>query len=134
MAGITLAAQAWAIGSGLGHWQTMVFCILAFSQLGHVMAIRSERQYLWEQGIHTNPALLGAVLLTVVLQLLVVYTPQGNALFHTEPLELQELALCVAFSMVPFHAVEFEKFFRRRFLGKGGGPKTAPPGRDADKP
>lgn len=131
MAGITLAAQAWAIGGGLGHWQTMVFCILAFSQLGHVMAIRSERQYLWEEGLHTNPALLGAVLLTVVLQLLVVYTPRGNALFHTQPLELKELALCLALSLVPFHAVEGEKFFRRRFLGKGGGPRNELPGRDA---
>ncbi|NDC78722.1 MAG: hypothetical protein EBZ67_12730, partial [Chitinophagia bacterium] len=101
---------------------------------GHVMAIRSERQYLWEQGIHTNPALLGAVLLTLVLQLLVVYTPQGNALFHTEPLELRELALCLAFSLVPFHAVEFEKFFRRRFLGKGGAPRTVPSDREPKIP
>lgn len=125
MAGITLAAQAWTLGRGFGHWQTMVFCILAFSQLGHVMAIRSERRYLYEQGLFSNPALLGAVLLTVALQLLVVYTPQGNTLFHTEPLDTLELALCLACSLVPFHAVEFEKFVRRRFLHKTGG--TASP-------
>jgi len=119
MAGITLAAQAWTLDNAFGHWQTMVFCILAFSQLGHVMAIRSERRYLFEQGLLSNTPLLGAVLLTIGLQLAVVYTPLGNTLFHTEPLEARELALCLAVSLLPFHAVEFEKFVRRRLsLGK----------------
>jgi Ca2+-transporting ATPase len=114
MAGITLAAQAWTLANDFGHWQTMVFCILAFSQLGHVMAIRSERRYLFEQGLLSNTPLLGAVLLTIGLQLAVVYSPLGNTLFHTEPLEARELAFCLAVSLLPFHAVEFEKFVRRR--------------------
>jgi len=80
------------------------------------MAIRSERRYLFEQGLLSNTPLLGAVLLTIGLQLAVVYTPLGNTLFHTEPLEARELAFCLAVSLLPFHAVEFEKFVRRRLV------------------
>jgi P-type Ca2+ transporter type 2C len=46
MAGITLGTQAWAINQGLDHWQTMIFRVLSLSQLGHVLAIRSDREFL----------------------------------------------------------------------------------------
>jgi P-type Ca2+ transporter type 2C len=118
MAGVTLAAQAWAINRGMGHWQTMVFSILAFSQLGHVLAIRSERQFLFSQGLVSNLPLLGAVLLTVLLQMAVIYLPFANALFKTEPLSLNELLICFGASALVFHAVELEKFIRRNYFLK----------------
>jgi Ca2+-transporting ATPase len=118
MAGVTLAAQAWAINRGIGHWQTMVFSILAFSQLGHVLAIRSERQFLFSQGVLSNLPLLGAVLLTVMLQLAVIYMPFANTLFKTQPLSLNELLICFGASALVFHAVELEKFIRRKYYVK----------------
>jgi Ca2+-transporting ATPase len=118
MAGVTLAAQAWAINRGMGHWQTMVFSILAFSQLGHVLAIRSERQFLFSQGVFSNLPLLGAVLLTVMLQLAVIYMPFANTLFKTQPLSLNELLICFGSSALVFHAVELEKFIRRKYFVK----------------
>ena len=96
----------------------MVFSILAFSQLGHVMAIRSERQFLFKQGLLSNIPLLGAVLLTVLLQMAVIYLPFANKLFKTEPLSLNELLICFAASALVFHAVELEKFIRQKFFGK----------------
>jgi Ca2+-transporting ATPase len=116
MAAVTLAAQAWAIDKGMGHWQTMVFSILAFSQLGHVLAIRSEKQFLFQQGLFSNLPMLGAVLLTVLLQLCVIYIPVANALFKTQPLSLNELGICILASTMVFHAVEFEKFIRRHYF------------------
>ena len=112
MAGVTLSAQAWAIDQQLEHWQTMVFTILAFAQLGHVLAIRSERQLLFQQGIFSNLPLLGAILLTVALQCLVIYLPAANEVFHTQPLSLRELMICLAAAAVVFHAVELEKFIK----------------------
>ena len=44
---ICLGVQAWAIQAGDPKWQTYVFCILCFSQLGHVMAIRSDYYFLF---------------------------------------------------------------------------------------
>jgi P-type Ca2+ transporter type 2C len=112
MAGVTLSAEAWAIDQQMDHWQTMVFSILAFAQLGHVLAIRSDRQLLFRQGIFSNLPLLGAILLTVALQCLVIYLPAANEVFHTQPLSLRELMICLAAAAVVFHAVELEKVIK----------------------
>jgi Ca2+-transporting ATPase len=114
MAGVTLSLQAWAIHTGDAHWQTMVFTVLCLLQLGHVMAIRSERESLFMQGIFTNKPLLGAVALTFALQMATIYVPFLNPIFKTEPLTGTELLLVLALSMTVFIAVEIEKFARRR--------------------
>ena len=127
MAGVTLSAEAWAIDQQLEHWQTMVFSILAFAQLGHVLAIRSDRQLLFRQGIFSNLPLLAAILLTVALQCLVIYLPAANEVFHTQPLSLRELMICLAAAAVVFHAVELEKLIkgmiRKRRLKAGSHEK-----------
>ena len=41
---------------GSAHWQTMVFTVLTLAQLAHVMAIRSERESLFRQGLRVEPA------------------------------------------------------------------------------
>ena len=40
--GLCLGVQAWALATGHAHWQTMVFTVLTFAQMAHVMAIRSS--------------------------------------------------------------------------------------------
>ncbi len=114
MAGLTLGAQAWFFHAGSSHWQTMTFTVLCLAQLAHVLAIRSERESLFTQGLSTNKPLLGAVLLTLVLQLATVYVPALNDVFRTEPLSAGELALAVAAAAVIFVAVEIEKWAKRR--------------------
>ena len=91
----------------------MTFTALALSQLGHLLAIRSEREPAW-RGFLSNPALLGAVLLTVVLQLATLYLPVFNTVLHTAPLTAGELAFCLAMSSIGFLAVEGEKWLVRR--------------------
>lgn len=114
MAGITLATQAWAVGKEMEHWQTMVFTVLSLSQLCHVMAIRSERQSLFKLGVFSNLALIGAVALTVVLQLGVIYLPVANEIFKTQPLTIGEIGVCVALSLVVLVGVEIEKLVRKK--------------------
>jgi Ca2+-transporting ATPase len=114
MAGVTLSLQAWAIHIGDSHWQTMVFTTLCFLQLGHVMAIRSEKESLFTQGVLTNKLLLASVALTFVLQLATIYVPALNPVFKTEPLTMRELAVVLALSTVVFIAVEIEKYIRRK--------------------
>ncbi|OGP13949.1 MAG: hypothetical protein A2052_02990 [Deltaproteobacteria bacterium GWA2_54_12] len=114
MAGITLFIQAWALKTGHAHWQTMVFTVLCLSQFGHVLAIRSEKESLFTQGIFSNKPLLGAVLLAFVLQMATIYVPFLNPVFKTEPLTMSELILSLALSTVVFFAVEVEKYFKRR--------------------
>ena len=112
--GVTLLAQAWALDTGNAHWQTMVFTVLTFAQLAHVLAIRSEHESLYTQGLRSNLPLLAAVLAALGLQLATIYHPVLNTLFKTQPLTAAELAICVTLASVVFVAVEIEKWFRRR--------------------
>ena len=63
--GIALGVQAWAIASGSPRWQTMVFTVLTLCQLGHALVVRSERASLFSIGLFSNPALAGALALTL---------------------------------------------------------------------
>ena len=114
MAGVVLGLQAWAIHVGDSHWQTMVFTVLCILQLGHVMAIRSEKLSLFQQGVLSNKPLLTTVAVTICAQLATVYIPALNPVFKTQPLTAWELALVLGLSTVVFIAVEIEKYFKRR--------------------
>jgi Ca2+-transporting ATPase len=114
MGGASIFTQAWAYHTGSGHWQTMVFTVLTLSQMGHALAIRSERRSLFDLGLASNKPLLYAVLLTFALQMAVVYVPFLNPIFKTAPLSLAELLFCLVLSSVVFLAVEAEKWLLRR--------------------
>jgi len=101
----------WSIGDRA--WQTMLFTTLTFSQMAHVLAIRSERHSLFRLGLLTNKPLLAAVLLTFVLQLALLYVPWLQDLFRTVALEPADLGLTMALSAVIFVAVELEKWLLR---------------------
>jgi len=113
MGAVTILTQAMFIGRGTAHWQTMVFTVLCLSQMGNVLAIRSERDSLFTLGIFSNKPLLGAVLLTLVLQMATIYIPALNPIFKTAPLTAGELAVTFLMSTGVFLAVELEKALKR---------------------
>lgn len=108
MAAVALGAQAWCIRNQM-HWQTIVFNILCISQLGHVLAIRSQKSFLPLRNFFSNRLLIGAVVLTLLLQLLVTYSPLLQPIFKTESLSFHEFIFAGAVSAVVFIAVELEK-------------------------
>jgi P-type Ca2+ transporter type 2C len=114
MAALVLGMQAWSLATDSAHWHTMVFTTLCFAQLAHVLAIRSERESLFTQGLFSNRALLGAVCLTFLLQLATIYVPALNGVFKTAPLSLADLAWTLGAASVVFWAVEGEKWLKRR--------------------
>lgn len=118
--GLCLGVQAWADAQGNPHAQTLVFVVLTFTQMAHVLAIRSERESLFTLGLRSNLPLLGAVALTFVLQLAVVYVPALQGVFHTQPLSAGELMLSLGSAAVVFGAVELEKAWRRRGFARAG--------------
>jgi Ca2+-transporting ATPase len=111
---LSLGAQAWAWHGGSDNWQTVVFTVLTFSQLVHALVIRSETESLFRLGVFSNLPLLLAVLLTVVLQLIVIYVPFFNEVFHTTPLEMHELLVCLLLPLCVLLFVELEKFASRK--------------------
>ena len=114
ISGLSIAAMAWAISRNAAYWQTMVFTVLTVSQLFHSLAVRSERASLFSIGLFSNLPMLGAVLLTLLLQLAVIYLPALNAIFHTQPLPFFDLVVCLLVSSLVLVAVEIEKWLIRR--------------------
>jgi Ca2+-transporting ATPase len=110
---VSLGMGYWIWRTGWDNWQTMIFTTLTLSQMGHALAVRS-RESLFKMGLLSNPALLGAVLLTFVLQMAVVYVPFLQNLFKTDALTLGELLLSLVLSTVVFWGVELEKWLMRR--------------------
>lgn len=106
---VTLGMQAWAIDNGIKNWQTMAFTVLCFSQMGHVMAVRSERQSLFSIGVFSNKPMLLALTCTFILQFSIIYIPILNPVFRTNPLSMEELVITLVVSSVVFWAVEAEK-------------------------
>jgi Ca2+-transporting ATPase len=111
---VSLAAPLGGPEPGSARWRTMIFTVLTFAQLVHVQVIRSERDSLFTIGVASNRPLLGAVAMTVVLQLLVVYVPFLQRVFETEGLAPRELALCFVLPAVVLVVVEAEKALTRR--------------------
>ncbi len=116
MAGIALLTQAWAYHTGDAHWQSMVFTVLALSQLGHVLAVRSERESVFAIGLCSNRPLIYVLVGTVLLQMATLYVPALNPIFHTQPLGAGELAACLLVSSAVFWGVELEKWLIRKGL------------------
>ena len=114
MAFVVLLLQAWSIHTGNARWQTMVFTVLCLTQLGHVLAIRSEKDSLFTMGLFSNKYLLGAVVFTLILQMMIIYVPFFNPIFKTRPLSSSELIFTLVMSSVVFFSVEIEKMFRRK--------------------
>jgi Ca2+-transporting ATPase len=115
---ISIAVGYWYWSNDMATWQTMVFTTLTLSEMGFVMAIRSNRDSLFSIGVFSNRALIGAVALTIALQLAVIYVPFLQSLFNTVALPLTDLAVCFALSILVFLVVEFQKWVSRRFFSK----------------
>ena len=112
LASLGMGYWAWRVGDI--HWQTMIFTTLTLSQMGNVLALRSDTQTLRQLGLFSNKLLLGSVVLTIGLQLAVVYVPFLQEIFETHPLPAGDLAVSLAMSAVVFFAVELSKEIRRR--------------------
>jgi len=126
MGAASLFTQAWAIHTGNGHWQTMVFTVLTLSQLGHVLAIRAERDSLFSRASGSNRPLTMALLFTFGLQMATIYVPWLNPIFKTAPLTAGELVFCLLMSSVVFVGVETEKWMiRRGWLYRSDAESTA---------
>jgi P-type Ca2+ transporter type 2C len=100
-------------GSGdLSYARTMAFTTLMLFQLFNVLNARSDEQSAF-QGLLINPWLWGAVLLSLVLQLVVVYTPPLQPAFGTVALSFGDWLLCAAVASSVLWLREASKLFVR---------------------
>jgi P-type Ca2+ transporter type 2C len=96
-------------------WKTIVFTTLCIAQMGHALAVRSVNKLVIEIDPFSNPLLLCAILVTILLQLAVVDVAPLRSFFGTHPLSLFELGVCFGCSLLIFMWIEGEKLFVRWF-------------------
>jgi Ca2+-transporting ATPase len=111
---LALLVHGWVTRTNAPAAQTATFTVVTFAQMALVLAARSDSQSLFTLGLRSNLALTGAVLLTLALQIAVVYLAPLHHVFRTHPLSPTELGLCTAVAVVVFAAVESGKWLVRR--------------------
>lgn len=92
--------------------RTMGFTILVFAQLFNALCSRSHYESAF-RGFFANKWLWGAIALSIVLQLLVIYVPFLNVAFGTTPLEPMAWLECICLAAVVLVASELRKIVLR---------------------
>ena len=85
-------------GMDLDTCRTLALCTLVMSQLIHVFECRSERHSIFEIKLFTNPYLVGAVSISIILICMVLYIPFLQNVFHTVALSLSQWLIVAFFS------------------------------------
>jgi len=115
LAAAALFTQYYAMSHGYdtATQQTMVFTVLCFVQLVNALSVRSSSRSMFSKSIFSNAGMWGAIVLTVVLQLLIIYVPALDFIFKTKPLELKAFEIILAITAVSAVAMELIKYLTR---------------------
>ena len=94
--------------------RTEVFTLLAMCQWFNVLNCQSATRTSLGTALLHNRWLLGGLMLSVVLQLAVLYVPLLNSMLHTTPLPGSMLLLLAGLASLVLWPEELRKFFDRR--------------------
>lgn len=100
--------------------RTMTFASLSICQLIHSFNIKSE-QSIFKGGLFTNPKLIAAFIIGVIMQISVISIPPLATIFKATPLSAIQWLIVIGLSMIPLIVVEIEKISRHK-LNKGKNP------------
>lgn len=107
----------WSDGQALAYGRTMVFTSISVVHLMVVFTTRTLRKPIFSSSPFKNPSFILAVLISLGLQLVAVYTPFGQKVFFTVPLGVSDWALILLLGVATIVICEFSKlWFRRRRL------------------
>lgn len=123
IAGTTLGVQAWALSAGYDarSQQTMVFTALCFIQLGNALSVRSVRRTVFSSLLFRNRGLWVGILLTIGLQLLIVYLPALQPVFRTVGVDWAGMRTVILFSLAALVFLELVKYLP---TGRKARPET----------
>ncbi|MET3505099.1 calcium-translocating P-type ATPase, SERCA-type [Halalkalibacter oceani] len=92
--------------------QTVAFVTLVMAQLIHVFDCRSEYS-IYHRNLFENRYLVGAVLISTLLMLAVIYYPPLQVIFHTVALTEREWLLVLAMASIPTVVLGGFQFMKR---------------------
>jgi Ca2+-transporting ATPase len=113
-----LGIQWWAIGQGydVTEQRTIVFTTICFVQIGKVLSVRSFFATAFSKKIFNNRGIWGAILLTVILQIFILYVPFLQEIFKTVSPSLNGMLVIIAISFVSFVLIELLKYINKQWV------------------
>ncbi|MCC8107951.1 MAG: calcium-translocating P-type ATPase, PMCA-type [Planctomycetes bacterium] len=116
--GIMIAALslvAFVVGNrtDVATGRTMCFAVLAFTQITHVLNVRSSHHSAF-RNMFSNRLLLGALAVVIALMLIVIEIPYLHDFFHLSVITRTHWAWIIGLSLAPLPLVEIAKLFFRK--------------------
>ena len=111
-ASLLLAGAWYRFGWGGGEWQTVLFSAIGCAQIGQAWGLRSLTDRPFRFG--RNPALAGLTLVTLALQLGVIYIPPFAKAFRLQALSPAGFAATAGLGLLTFVLVHLERRRHRR--------------------
>jgi len=121
IAAVTTVAFAYVYhdrNENLAEARTVAFCVLTYAQLFYALACRSQRYTLPQLGFFSNRALVGALIVSGLLQLAAVLAPGMKHIMRATPMTSRDLLLIVPLALAPVTLVEGWKLLRVHVLSK----------------
>jgi Ca2+-transporting ATPase len=97
----------------LEYARTMAFIVLVMSQLFYSLALRSSYKSIFKLGLFTNKYLIGALVIGIGLQLLVLNVTPLQQAFRLQPLAPTDWILVIALGLIPSFFNELVKIVVR---------------------
>jgi len=94
--------------------RTMAFFVLACSQLFHSFNLRSSTKSIFQIGFTSNMKLVYANLVSLILEISVIFIPFLQPIFKTQTLKGIDLLMAIILSSLPLWGMELIKLFVRR--------------------
>jgi len=98
--------------------RTMAFMVLVMCQLFFSLAVRNSTKSIFQIGVFSNKYLIGAILLGISLQLIVIGIPVMQRAFHLQMLDLDGWITAISLGLVPLILNEILKIFLRAKIRK----------------
>lgn len=111
-----ISIQWWAVRQGydVRTQQTMVFTTLCFAQLVNALSVRFTYHSIFSSKIFANRRMWGAIIGTVILQVLIVQVPLLQTIFKTKSLGWDAMAAILFVVTGVVLSIEFLKFLNKR--------------------
>jgi sodium/potassium-transporting ATPase subunit alpha len=93
------------------YQQATTACLSAIiiTQIANVFACRSSRESVFSLGFFSNKLIFAGIAVEIALQLFIVYTDWGNAIFSTASIPLRVWIVLIPFAVALFTAEELRK-------------------------
>ncbi|GAB2631599.1 cation-translocating P-type ATPase [Belliella aquatica] len=112
MTGLAIAAFKIYLPLGIEKARTMVFIVIAFTQLFNVFNMRNLDQSIFKIGLFSNKWVNYALIISILIQVLIIEVPIFAQLFDFRPVNFIEFVKWIALSSLTLWAGEIYKYIK----------------------